>query len=63
VSQLSEAMLLKMVKQGATVIIPGSPSKVRKKKSLRQSFSDELRNRRRKPLRLNTTIIPSPKPG
>jgi len=58
-TKLSDSMLLSLIQEGATIILPREENE---EDSLESSFKKSLL-KRRKVLPINTSIIPSPVPG
>ena len=59
-SELSEAMVVKIIKAGGTVILPGSMRK-KKTQSLKDGFKSQLLARR--PKKQSLRVVPTPVPG
>lgn len=57
-TQLSDSMLMSLIRDGATIILPKEVSHI---ETLEDSFKTSLLNRRRK--KPSISVIPSPVPG
>lgn len=59
-SQLSDSMLMSLMREGATIILPREGVE---ESTLEDSFKNALIKRRKKVLPITMSVVPSPVPG